>query len=500
MAPTFPTSSPINIALLGVGLATLYVVGTIFYRLFLHPLRSYPGPILWRISSIPRVYHLLNGDLPFVAAKHFAKYGSVVRVSPDELIYSDPQAWKDIYGHRTGGVPELPKHDRFYRSIPDFPVSVLSADRTEHGLIRRQLAHGFSDKAMREQEPIIGEYVDLLIKRLHENGKNGAVALNMREWFNWTTFDVIGDLGFGSSFGSLQTSAYHPWVRIITHNIKQTAIIQGALHLGFQWAIVKMHRWGLMKKNDEHIALVRNKLQERIKLGMERPDFIEGLIKKKDEWHMDLEKLVVNSSLLIIAGSETTATLLSGAAFLLTTHPDILAKLTQEVRSSFKSEDEITLTSVSNLHYMLACLNESLRRYPPVTGDLPRVSPKGGATVLGKFVPEGTALSVWQWPINHDPRFWNDPMAFAPERWMEDPKYKGDRLEAMQPFSVGPRNCIGRNLAYAEMRLILAKIIYNFDMTISDDCRNWLRDQKAFIVWEKPALDIYMTPVANKSG
>ncbi|KAI1399693.1 cytochrome P450 [Hypoxylon fuscum] len=500
MAPTLPTGSPLDFALLGVTLLALSVVGIIFYRLFLHPLHSYPGPILWRMSAIPRSYHLAKGQLPFEVAKMHAKYGSVVRISPNELMYSDPQAWKDIYGHRIGGVSELPKDDKFYNPIDIFPKTIITAGREEHAALRRQLSHGFSDKAIREQEPIIGDYVALLIKRIYENTQDGTKALNMREWYNWTTFDVIGDLGFGSAFGCLDGSAYHPWVRLITHTIREDSIFRAAMYLGFKPIFQQLFRWGLMNSNIENMDLVKNKLQQRMKLDVERPDFIEGLIKRKDEWHMGLDKLAANANVLLIAGSETTATLLCGATFLLTSHPKILAKLTREVRSSFKSEDEITLTSVGNLNYMLACLNEALRLYPPVTGELPRRSPQGGATILGKFVPEGTAVAVLQWPINKDPRWWKDAEKFAPERWMEDPAYKDDRLDAMQPFSIGARNCIGRNLAYAEMRLILAKIIYNFDMKLSDDSRDWMTGQKAYVVWEKPPLNVYMTPVASKSG
>lgn len=155
-------------------------------------------------------------------------------------------------------------------------------------------------------------------------------------------------------------------------------------------------------------------------------------------------KLEMNAGLLIIAGSETTATLLSGAMFLLLTHPEALAKLTDEVRSSFSSDGEITLLSVGNLSYMLACLNESLRQYPPVASGLPRLSPKGGALVDGRFVAEGTQVAVWQWAISHNPDHWTKPMEFHPERFLGDPEFKDDKLDAMQPFSVGPRNCIGR--------------------------------------------------------
>lgn len=157
-----------------------------------------------------------------------------------------------------------------------------------------------------------------------------------------------------------------------------------------------------------------------------------------------MDKLIVNSGALILAGSETTATLLCGVTYLLTTHPDVLKKLTDEVRSSFVDDAEITLISVNKLHYMLACLKEGLRRYPPIAGVLPRQVPKGGAMVAGHFVPEGTIIGIPQFAINHCPELWTDPMEFKPERFLGDQKYANDKIDSMQPFSIGPRNCVGK--------------------------------------------------------
>jgi hypothetical protein len=103
---------------------------------------------------------------------------------------------------------------------------------------------------------------------------------------------------------------------------------------------------------------------------------------------MSLEKLISISEILIVAGSETVATLLSGVTYYVLTCPDAFQKLTEEVRSAFKSEDEINIVSVNRLTYMLACLDEALRMYHPVANGLPRVVPKGGANIIGRYVPE----------------------------------------------------------------------------------------------------------------
>lgn len=147
---------------------------------------------------------------------------------------------------------------------------------------------------------------------------------------------------------------------------------------------------------------------------------------------------------MIVAGSETTATLLSGLTYLLLINPDKLKKLSDEIRTTFKSEDEITMASVGNLPYMLACLNEGLRRYPPVASGLPRVVPKGGAKIAGHFVPEDTVVAVWQYAAYHSAKNWSDPLSFKPERFLEGGRTSDDKMDVLQPFSIGPRNCIGR--------------------------------------------------------
>lgn len=100
---------------------------------------------------------------------------------------------------------------------------------------------------------------------------------------------------------------------------------------------------------------------------------------------VDIESHV---SLLIVAGSETTATLLSGCTYLLLNNPGAMEKLTREVRSTFKAESEINITTAGQLNYMLACLDEALRYYPPVPIGNPRVVPKGGKVLCGNYVPE----------------------------------------------------------------------------------------------------------------
>ncbi len=107
---------------------------------------------------------------------------------------------------------------------------------------------------------------------------------------------------------------------------------------------------------------------------------------------MSREEIGAASEILLIAGSETTATLLCGATFCLLKNPDSLQKLTEEVRNAFSSAADMTLRSLTKLPYLQACLDEALRLYPPVPGTLPRRVMPQGDVVNGQFIPGGVSF------------------------------------------------------------------------------------------------------------
>lgn len=115
------------------------------------------------------------------------KYGDVVRVAPNELSYTDPEAWNDIYGHRVG-KPEVMKDPQFYSSFSSGSGSIISADRARHGHLRKQASHGFSERALRTQEDVIKKYADLMIARLEESATAKRPVVDIVDWFNVSSY------------------------------------------------------------------------------------------------------------------------------------------------------------------------------------------------------------------------------------------------------------------------------------------------------------------------
>ncbi|PPJ53654.1 hypothetical protein CBER1_00883 [Cercospora berteroae] len=500
---------PLSIKAFLLLLLPVYLLGRIIYALAFDKLRHIPGPKLNAVSRIPYVRHLIRGTtVENVVALH-RKYGSVVRVSPNEISFTSADtAWPDIYGFRTGklkGHLNTQKDPVWYPAPVNGAPSILIDNDENHSKGRRLLSHAFSDKALHEQESLIQNYVDQLVDRLKETtSENSQKPVDLTKWYNWTTFDVIADLLFGEPFGCLQDMTTHKHIKLLFDSVKSFRFLY---ILGY-YPFVKYLRGlvvdpDLLAKRAEYMSWVSSQVTKRIERETDRPDFMTHILAHNGEKGLEMKKdtLDSNANLILTAGSETTATLLSGATYLLLKNPDKLRLLQEEVRGRWEEYSDITLAEVNSAPYLIATLNESLRYFPPVPTGFERRIQKGGEIISGVYVPEGTAVQVSQFPAHHSEDNFKDAEKFVPERWVDDNRssaYAEDKKHAMQPFSFGPRNCLGKNLALAEMRLIVAKMIWSFDLELDSSSNDWIDRCRVFTLWDKPELAVKLTPV-NRS-
>jgi len=222
------------------------------------------------------------------------------------------------------------------------------------------------------------------------DGTVRSKPLDMTAWYNWSTFDVIGELTFGDSFQCLESASYNPWIAAIIGTTTASPFILAMKHLGLERLMIFLMKH-FMRPRREHHKRTREKLLKRISMDDQREDLIHGLLSKKEDVKMAMNGLLINTSFLIVAGSETTAAVLSGVTFLLLKSPSALERLTTEVRSRFSSDKDITMDTTSELPYLSACINEGLRCYPPIPMGLTRRVPRGGTMIAGEFLPENVS-------------------------------------------------------------------------------------------------------------
>ncbi|KAI5197522.1 putative P450 monooxygenase [Aureobasidium subglaciale] len=521
-----------HVLVIATSFAALYITYQLFatvYTIFFHPLSQVPGPWYLAASRIPYIRHSLNGSLLSWMQELHEKHGEVVRYSPNEVsvISGKDNPWQEIYGFRTGKqkyTGSFEKDPAWYPTPMNAVPNLLTAPGDNHGRQRRVISHAFSDRALREQEGLLQSYVDLLISRFRDisenrpeyasggDGWDSAYNIELCSWYNNFTFDVITDLSFGHPFGSLADMKQHLWVGNILEGLKAIKFA----YVTYYFPIVRklgslIINKSQIQKRIELFKWIEAKAAARIAAETQRPDFVTSILKnqkgktegedsgKGDGLHKG--ELESNLGLFLVAGTETTATALSIGTYLLLDNPDVMDKLKHEIRSRYKSKAEITVDSVADFEYLNAFIHEVLRCYPPIPTGFLRKVPKTGADVAGiHFSGKGnTSIAVSQYIANRSSLNFADPTRFVPERWLPKPpsKYAGDNLAIVQPFSFGPRNCLGKNLAYAELRLVFTNMLFNFDIELDLRSAGWEERLQHHTLFYRPDLWVKLTAVRD---
>ncbi|OJJ07137.1 hypothetical protein ASPVEDRAFT_33377 [Aspergillus versicolor CBS 583.65] len=482
----------------------VYLASIVTYNLYFHPLACFPGPKLHGGTPIPYVWHQLRGDLPFIYRKLHDKYGDVVRVLPNELSFNTASAWQGIYTVRSGH--QLPTKDpKVVVPSDEGAYNIVTVPNiADHARYRRTLNAGFSEKAVREQEHIVRGHLDLLITRLYKHAtapKTSGKPQDLVFWLTLLTFDIIADLTFGESLHGLEEEKYHPWVEGLFGSVMKHASLKRAIgyfpHI--KPLLDAFLPQTLLEQRAKHAHFVSERVEKRMKMDSasnNRSDFMSFILPYDPEKvHMSLPEIRATFGVLIMAGSENLATTVDFTIYHLLKNPGAWERLTQEVRGRFQSEEEITFLSVASLPYLAATLSESMRIQPAAPASQPRVVPEGGDVISGHYVPGGARVAIPPICMNHDPRYFKHPRLFRPERWLGDPEYKDDVKSATHPFGTGPRSCAGRPLALAEMKLIIARIVWNFDLELTADSKTWGEDLKIFHLWDITPLYVRFTHV-----
>lgn len=375
------------------GLTAIVLYG--LYNIFLHPLRKYKGPLLWRAYRLPYAIKAWQGTLPKDVLGFHQKYGSVIRIAPDELAFTEAAAWDDINGLGPDRRQNQKEILSFNPPQPGYRNSMLWADDTTHARFRRIYGRAFSPEAVEQQAGMLLKYSDLLVQRLKEAlAKSSDGVVDMSRWWNYATFDLTGELAFDESFHCLdQGGKEHFFVGTVCNyavgGFRLAQLERYKIWSLLQPLIPKSFMQPLIDMDDYTSSLVDRCLARGYVPG--KPDFFNFVLQNKSgNDSLTREELIANGKQLIVAGSETTATLMSGATWLLCKHPEAYKRTVEEVRERFKRDEDITIKTVNDLNYMIAVLSESLRYFPPAPGALARIiANEGGQNIAGHHVPIG---------------------------------------------------------------------------------------------------------------
>uniref|UniRef100_A0A8H7XWB7 Cytochrome P450 monooxygenase n=1 Tax=Psilocybe cubensis TaxID=181762 RepID=A0A8H7XWB7_PSICU len=311
---------------------------------------------------------------------------------------------------------------------------------------------------------------------------------------NYLAFDIVGDLAFGAPFGMINAArdlavvprnqedamkSYGTNAAVDVVEIPAVKILNGrgeySMSMGVLpplWRPFVRHLPWYSKGQQDVKALAGIAIMavaKRFASPVDRVDLLSKLQNGRDPEGNPLsrEELTAECLTLLIAGSDTTSNSTCAILYYLARTRRAQLELQKELDEQLGTEDELTATGqqVKRLPYLDACINEALRLHSTSSLGLPRVAPQGGITVADQYFPPGTVLSVPSYSIHRDKKIWGDDVEeYRPERWFE--RNQADIQKTFNPFSYGPRACVGRNLAFLELQIIVASIMRRYDIIL----------------------------------
>jgi cytochrome P450 len=229
----------------------------------------------------------------------------------------------------------------------------------------------------------------------------------------------------------------------------------------------------------------------------------EILIQKRPDIPEDL--LASQANTIIQAGCLHMSTFLTTTTYHLLANPTIFERATDEIRKSYSELCQIDNTSLQNLPYLASIIEEGLRILPPAPFGATSVS--HGAVVAGVSIPPGTIVSSCTYAITRSALNFTSAPSFLPQRWLrsdDDPGQKNqvatDTLTASKPFGLGPRACPGMEMAYMEARIVLAKMLWAFDLKVEGEVEGWEGRVRWNGGWKLPNVRVRLVPVVREEG
>ncbi|KHN95530.1 Cytochrome P450 [Metarhizium album ARSEF 1941] len=467
-----------------------YFLLLVAYRLCLHPLAGFPGPKLAAASSWYEFYHDVIGRGVFCweIKRMHDRYGPIVRINPDELHILDTSFYEEIY------APASKKRDKYadYVVFLGVPTGAFATCPHDHHRVRRKALNvSFSKRAIYEAEGLVRNKVRLLCARLGGIARaDGVVRLDAALFA--LANDIITEYSFGEGYDCLGKDDFQADFK----GVLLTAVEAGAFIRQFPWAVgvVKAMPPAVLRRVSAAFAsllqweaIVDKRVRTLVaahggdekKKGEEPPPpaaadrcvFTTLLNSDLPAAEKSYQRLSDEGKSLMGAGSETTSWTLTLLLWYVARDARILSRLREELRDMPGGDGGdgggSLLKWLEQRRYLSAVVNEALRFDHGAIGRLPRIA-REPLRYRDWVVPAGTPLSSTNYWVHMDESIFPDPHRFSPERWLDAERAGFPLQKYLVSFSKGSRQCVGQNLATAELYLTAAALLARFDFEFVD--------------------------------
>ncbi|CAG9973782.1 unnamed protein product [Clonostachys byssicola] len=485
--------APYTVVLVGLAFTFFFLWPLIVYFRDAKGLRKFPNMTTFSgMYNLPFIILAHTGSRSLHLAKLHKDY-PILRTGPNSLSFGRVNAIKDIYGH---GTPCTKDEQYLVGAGSHFHLADV-VDKSEHARKRKVLSAAYALKNLERWEFKVADKVQRMIAQIDKlctaPPRKGEiepapedVKVDVRTWFNFFSLDAIVDIGLSARLGLIDQG--HDMTTALR---KDGTTFQTSLRDCLyptarkqSWLIWSYDYYKVLDKLSNIIPFY-NKMQkaadgweaivlyqsaqrlERYRKGEKLDDFFQALMEDKNgkPQNLDWGEIVAEINIMMNAGSVTTAIALANILYQLILHPDIMAKLRAELDDALDPEEVVApYDKVKHLPYLRACLDESLRLWPPTPHGLPRKTPAEGLSVMGHYVPGNTTVSMSALVAHRDETVYPNADKFIPDRFLGE---DGKNLQSsFITFSAGARGCIGRNISYLEQAVLLASMVHRYDFSM----------------------------------
>ncbi|KAE8383477.1 cytochrome P450 [Aspergillus bertholletiae] len=454
--------------------AFIFIVGRVIYQLYFSPIAHVPGPKIAAVTHLYGFYYdaIRGGQYVWKVAQMHQRYGPVVRINPDEIHISDPEFYAVLYASGQERRDKVLKYTRQFGA----PDSVLAAVHHDlHRMRRAILSPFFSKASVYRLEPVIQDKIDEMLERM-EGFRLSRQPIPLFEMFAALTNDVVMEYAFARSDRRLAQPDFDPvFLNALT---AASDMSHWVLHLNWILEILQsmpvwLARWfnprigkvlDFQESIKDQIRDIQNGTNRSNEKSSHRTIFHEVLDSDMPASEKQLERMWQEGMVVVGAGTDTTAWTLVVALVHIIIQADVRQRLEDEMRAAIAAKGHLKFSDLEQLPYLSACIKEALRLSYGLSARLPRVAPNQVLEVpgtTGLAIPPGTKVSMDTVLMHRHAQLFPQPDEFRPERWLENPRL--DRY--LVSFSKGARQCLGINLAYAEVYMALGAILGRFPVT-----------------------------------
>ncbi|RKP35969.1 cytochrome P450 [Dimargaris cristalligena] len=468
---------------LPLGIVTLVTFGVswVIYQIFLSPLANIPGPFLGKIlpSIVQPAYR--NGRMFRHSMENHRRYGPMVRLGCNTVSFIDFPTIQQIYQSY-----EFIKAPIWYQGFEMFGEGFFTTARADfHRKRKRVILPAFTLRALRVMEKSIIQFgpVNLITGDPPGDATEGAVV-NIYHTLTLLSADVITELTLGKSVQLLSRGS-HPITEWFHATTRLVVIFNVFPFLkGARWGFRELR--GLLQDFEDYVSSCIQERRQRLQQeppaekessrgpsGRLVPDILGNLILSVDPdtgEKLTDQELKCETISLLFGGSDTVASTMSTVLLQLFRNPHVFTRLQEEIITTFPKTVKAMGIDYETIRHQIplmeAVISETLRIMPSSPGTFWRTVPAGGRVLFNHYLPAGTEVGGAAAAYHIGPE-WSDPMVFNPDRFLGVAGEKS--YPRVYTFSLGPRQCLGRALAFREISLILVTLFRFFEISILDE-------------------------------